>query len=61
MVELSRSIQPADYRNRVLGTRPEDAGVSMSYSLYSQPVQKPRAIVCNEPAECLDTSGTPKI
>jgi len=55
MQELSRSIQPADYRNRVLGTRPDNVGLSMSYSTSTQP-NRPRAIVCNEPAKRLDVT-----
>ncbi|KAE9555338.1 hypothetical protein FO519_001420 [Halicephalobus sp. NKZ332] len=62
MQELSRSIQPADYRNRVLGTRPDNVGLSMSYSACTQ-LNRPRAIICNEPAKRLDVTleGTPDL
>uniref|UniRef100_A0AC34QSW5 Uncharacterized protein n=1 Tax=Panagrolaimus sp. JU765 TaxID=591449 RepID=A0AC34QSW5_9BILA len=56
MQELSRSIQPADYRNRILGTRPENVGnISSSFS-YSQTAPRPRAIICNEPVHKLDVT-----
>jgi hypothetical protein len=58
MQVLSRSIQSADYRNRVWGTKPEEASDSIGYSqsFQNQGFSRPRAIFCSQPAQRVNIS-----
>jgi hypothetical protein len=58
MQVLSRSIQSADYRNRVWGTKPAEASDSVGYSqsFQNQGFSRPRAIFCSQPAQRVNIS-----
>lgn len=58
MQVLSRSIQSADYRNRVWGTKPEEATESVSYStsFSSHGPSRPRTFFVSQPAQRINIS-----
>uniref|UniRef100_A0A914Y759 Uncharacterized protein n=1 Tax=Panagrolaimus superbus TaxID=310955 RepID=A0A914Y759_9BILA len=55
---LSRSIQSADYRNRFVGTKPDDASDTVGYSQSYQThgYTRPRTIFCQQPAQRVNIS-----
>uniref|UniRef100_A0AC35FDT9 Uncharacterized protein n=1 Tax=Panagrolaimus sp. PS1159 TaxID=55785 RepID=A0AC35FDT9_9BILA len=58
MQVLSRSIQSADYRNRVWGTKPKEASDAVGYSQSYQThgYTRPRTIFCQQPAQRVNIS-----